>query len=182
MCAYWPNFNCDNYPAREALHINLTMANSSHRKSLVSDLEIRQILARRLGDPRNEIGIVVGVVEPNGRRIVTHRPHAFDGDTVFEIGSVTKVFTALLLADMVLCDEVAFSDPVAKWLPPHVRVPARNGREMTLMDLASHTSGLPRMPSNFKPADPFNLSFAKTRPPRCVSSAHTVPVSQDLQA
>jgi D-alanyl-D-alanine-carboxypeptidase/D-alanyl-D-alanine-endopeptidase len=99
---------------------------------------------------------VVGVVESDGRRIVTHGPQAFDGDTVFEIGSITKVFTALLLADMVLRGEVAFSDPVAKWLPPHIRVPARNGRDMTLLDLASHTSGLPRMPSNFKPADPSN--------------------------
>lgn len=72
-----------------------------------------------------------------------------DADTVFEIGSVTKVFTAILLADMAARGEVALADPVSKHLPADLRVPAPGGRPITLADLASHTSGLPNIPANF---------------------------------
>ena len=65
-------------------------------------------------------------------------------DTIFEIGSITKVFTAFLLADMVERGEVALSDPVRKYLPASVMVPSRRGRDISLVDLATHTSGLPR--------------------------------------
>jgi hypothetical protein len=68
-----------------------------------------------------------------------------DGDTGFEIGSVTKVFTALLLADLVRKGEVALADPVAKYLPA---VKIRNGSSITLLSLATHTSGLPFMPDD----------------------------------
>ena len=79
-----------------------------------------------------------------------------NGDTVFEMGSVTKVFTSLLLADMVQKGEVSLDDPVAKYLPATVKMPTRNGRVITLVDLATHTSGLPRLPTNLKPQDPAN--------------------------
>ena len=75
---------------------------------------------------------------------------------MFEIGSVTKVFTSLLLADMVQRGEVALTDPIGKYLPADVKVPERNGHAITLEDLATHTSGLPRMPTNFTPKDPAN--------------------------
>ena len=84
----------------------------------------------------------------------TGRP--LDGNTVFEIGSISKVFTALVLADMVRKGELALEDPVAKYLPDTVKVPARNGRQITLLDLATQSSGLPRMPTNFTPKDPAN--------------------------
>ena len=73
--------------------------------------------------------------------------------TVFEIGSVTKVFTAVVLADMVAKHEVQLDDPVANYLPPSVRMPSRDGRAITLLDLATHTSGLPRNPTNLAAAD-----------------------------
>ncbi len=75
---------------------------------------------------------------------------------MFEIGSATKVFTSLLLADMVQRGEVALDDPVVKYLPASVKMPQRNGRSITLVDLATHTSGLPRMPTNFTPKDNAN--------------------------
>src|SRR5208283_4407870 len=81
---------------------------------------------------------------------------ALDGDTVFEIGSITKVFTALLLADMAQRGEVALTDPVSKYLPKGVKMPGRNGHAIMLQDLATHTSGLPRLPSNMKPKDFMN--------------------------
>ncbi|KRR27198.1 serine hydrolase [Bradyrhizobium retamae] len=76
-----------------------------------------------------------------------------DGDTMFEIGSITKVFTALVFADMVLRGELAPDDRAAKYLPASVRMPDFEGAPITLMDLATYTSGLPRMPSNFAPKD-----------------------------
>jgi D-alanyl-D-alanine-carboxypeptidase/D-alanyl-D-alanine-endopeptidase len=73
---------------------------------------------------------------------------ALDRNTVFEIGSVTKVFTTAVLAEMIQRGEVRLDDPISKYLPATVRVPSRNGRQITLLDLATQTSGLPRLPSN----------------------------------
>jgi serine-type D-Ala-D-Ala carboxypeptidase/endopeptidase len=126
------------------------------------DSEIRQILVDRIDRDKQSMGIVVGVIEPAGRRVVAYgaldkgdtRP--LNGETVFEIGSMTKVFTSLLLADMVQKGEVALTDPVVKYLPAGVKMPERGGKQITLVDLATHTSGLPRLPDNFKPKDPAN--------------------------
>ena len=98
---------------------------------------------------------------PDGRRrVVAYGPHSgvqpFDGNTVFEIGSITKTFTAGILADMVRKGEVALDDPVVKYLPEGTVVPSRDGKEITLADLASQTSGLPRLPDNMNPADSAN--------------------------
>jgi D-alanyl-D-alanine-carboxypeptidase/D-alanyl-D-alanine-endopeptidase len=126
------------------------------------DLEIQHILAERIDGERRGVGIAVGVITPEGRRMISYGgfdhgdPRRVDGDTVFEIGSVGKVFTALLLADMVQRGEVALNDPVAMYLPPDVKVPQFGGRSITLLDLATHTSGLPRLPTNFAPRDPSN--------------------------
>jgi CubicO group peptidase (beta-lactamase class C family) len=113
------------------------------------------MLAERLGDQNQSAGIVVGVIEPAERRIVAYGSLAkgdkrpMDGDTVFEIGPITKVFTSLLLADMVQRGEVALSDPAAKYLPKGIKMPERGGRVITLEDLSRHRSGLPRVPTNF---------------------------------
>src|SRR5262249_36788679 len=122
-----------------------------------------KILAGRVDVEKQALGIVVGVIELRGRRVVSHGrlaagdPRPLNGDTVFEIGSVTKVFTSLLLADMAQRGEVALNDPVAKYLPAEgVKMPERGGRQITLVDLATHTSGLPRLPSNLKPANSAN--------------------------
>jgi len=94
------------------------------------------------------------VIDSSCRRIVSYESLAtgdkrtLDGHTIFEIGSITKVFTSLLLADMVERKEVALTDPVSKYLPANVKMPERNGRQITLENLATHTSGLPRLPSN----------------------------------
>ena len=116
------------------------------------DDAIRRLLADRLA--HNGVGAVVGIIEPAGRRIITHgrsgapdgRP--LDGETVFQIGSVTKVFTGLVLADMAVRGEVGLEDPAAKYLPPGVSMPQR-GRPITLIDLSKHWSALPSMPTNF---------------------------------
>src|SRR5580700_6544253 len=124
--------------------------------------EIREILVRRIDEQKQAVGIVVGVIEPNGRRVVAYGklangdPRTLDGDTIFEIGSITKVFTSLLLADMVSRNEVALDDPAAKYLPESVKMPERGGKSITLLDLSTHSSGLPPLPGNFKPKDLLN--------------------------
>jgi CubicO group peptidase (beta-lactamase class C family) len=117
-------------------------------------MDMREILVRRVDQQKQATGIVVGLIEPSGRCLVTYGhlatgdPRGVDGDTIFEIGSVSKVFTSLLLADMVHRNEVALDDPAATYLPEHVRMPERNGRSITLRDLSTHRSGLPPMPGN----------------------------------
>ncbi len=108
------------------------------------------------------VGVVVCVVDDAGSCCLSDGLMAKGSDrkvdekTVFEIGSITKAFTATLLADMVLRGEVALDDPVEKYLPPGSKVPARNGKQITLRHLATHRSGLPRLPDNIEPADPDN--------------------------
>jgi serine-type D-Ala-D-Ala carboxypeptidase/endopeptidase len=75
-----------------------------------------------------------------------------DGDTVYEIGSVTKTFTATLLAQAVLSGRVTLDTPVARILPDF-KIPSRGGKEITLGELGTQHTGLPRMPSNFLPRD-----------------------------
>ncbi|MGK9170574.1 serine hydrolase [Inquilinus limosus] len=141
------------------LCLTTAMANAQAPSPVPPDAEIRAMLADRIDVRQQGVGIVVGVIGQEGQRIVSYGrldrddPRVPDGDTVFEIGSVAKVFTALLLAEMARRGEVALDDPVAQHLPVGVRVPKR-GRAITLQELATHTSGLPRMPENFAPRDP----------------------------
>jgi CubicO group peptidase (beta-lactamase class C family) len=86
-------------------------------------------------------GLVVGV-HADGETGVWSR--GVGPDTVFEIGSITKTFTATVLASMARDGLVALDDPVARHLPV---APPVNGREITLCDLATHRSGLPRLPA-----------------------------------
>ena len=125
-----------------------------------SDSEIRAILADRVDNQRQSLGIVVGIIQPAGRRVIAYGNsgndnHPLDGNTIFEIGGITKVFTALLLADMAQHHAVALTDPIAKYLPRNVKIQERSGR-ITLQDLATHTSGLPRSPTNLVAKDSQN--------------------------
>ncbi|ATC33853.1 serine hydrolase [Caulobacter vibrioides] len=127
----------------------------------LSDAAIRQILVQRVDHDRQSRGIVVGVIDAQSRRVIAHGVTGAGGEpvsgrTLFEIGSVTKALTSLLLADMVRRGEVKLDDPVAKHLPPGTVVPTRNGKAITLIDLSTHTSGLPRLPSNMAMKDPLN--------------------------
>ena len=125
------------------------------RPSTFSFDQIRTVLRDKIDRDRRSVGMVVGVVDENGASIFTHgsccttRQGRLDGDTIFEIGSLTKPFTQALLADMVARGEVSLTDPISRFLPPGVRAPSENGREITLQHLRDHTSGLPRMPDDY---------------------------------
>ncbi|CAE6503453.1 conserved hypothetical protein [Nitrosomonas nitrosa] len=139
---------------------NSVQSSSSFR--FPSDSEICQIISERIEHHKQGVGIVVGIIGQEGRRVIAHGhfgtndPRSVDANTIFEIGSVTKVFTALLLADMVQRAELALTDPIAKYLPKEIFVPQRSAKVITLVDLATHMSGLPCMPDNFVPANPDN--------------------------
>src|SRR6266536_453083 len=128
-------------------------------QSATADEEIKSILQDRIDRVKKSVGIVVGVIDENGARIISYgKPgqqstQALNGDSVFEIGSATKVFTAILLADMVERGEVSLDDPISKYLPKSAKTPTRDGMEITLRQLSDQTSGLPRMPSNLTPKD-----------------------------
>jgi CubicO group peptidase (beta-lactamase class C family) len=128
-----------------------------------TDAEIRHMLVTRVETQRQATGIVVGIVDSTGRRIIAYGTMGLDdkrpmgGDTVFDVGSITKVFTALLLSDMVQRGEVALDDPVTKLLAAKdLPFLGRGDREVTLLDLATHTSGLPLRPGNLVSEDPGN--------------------------
>jgi D-alanyl-D-alanine-carboxypeptidase/D-alanyl-D-alanine-endopeptidase len=126
-----------------------------------SDSAVLAMIRQRVEEKRSA-GIVVGMLDATGRtRIVAFGdPGAgklpLDGNSVFEIGSISKVFTATVLAELVKEGKVTLDDPVQKYLPPSVHLPTRNGKAITLGNLSEQNSGLPRMPSNFHPKDPAN--------------------------
>jgi CubicO group peptidase (beta-lactamase class C family) len=96
------------------------------------------------------LGLVVGA-RAGGETGLWHRGRLPEGPrSIFEIGSITKTFTATLLADMAGEGIVALDDPVNRYLPKGAHVPSR-GRPVTLEDLASHRSGLPRLPQGMLP-------------------------------
>ena len=148
--------------------------------SAASD-DLRDLLQNRV-DRGKAVGMVAGVVDAGGRnvigcgRIAKDGAEAPGGNTVFEIGSVTKVFTSLLLADMVERGEVRLDTPVAELLPKSVTVPSRDGRQITLLDLSMQYSGLPRLPGNLHPAD-FANPYVDYTPGRLYTflSGYTLP-------
>ena len=119
------------------------------------DLEIRvnEIVAPFAKD-KPYLGLVVGLVKPDGGTMVfghgvvevggsKRKP---DGKTVFEIGSVTKVFTAIMLADLVAEGVLRLDDPVQEHLPHQLVIPRHGDEQVTLLHLATHSSGLPIQP------------------------------------
>jgi serine-type D-Ala-D-Ala carboxypeptidase/endopeptidase len=124
--------------------------------------QLELLLREKIDLSKPGVSIVVGSVDASGIRTNTcgsaidGHGQPTDGETVFQIGSVTKAFTSLLLADMVNRGEVKLDDPISKYLPKSVRTPTVNGQEVTLLQLARHTSGLPRLPDGFSPKDPNN--------------------------
>lgn len=117
-------------------------------QAAVTDV-VRPLVAKQA-----DASITVAAVTPRARAVLafglgSNWP-APAGDLIYEIGSVTKVFTSSLLADLVRKGEVSLDDPVRRYLPPNVRVPSYGEADITLEHLATHTSGLPRLPKNLK--------------------------------
>ncbi len=142
----------------------LTLAAPARAKPETKSLEDRiSEVARPYVDSGVLMGVVIGVIDGKEQvisglgRLSDKRSASPDGDTIFEIGSITKVFTGVMLASLVEEGLVTLDEPVQALLPRGVIVPARatdeGSKKITLVDLSTHTSGLPRMPSNFNPPD-----------------------------
>lgn len=123
--------------------------------------ELRALLAACI-ETQRATGIVVGIVRPTGREIVSLGTRGgatagpVDGDTLFEIGSITKIFTALALAELVERGVVGLDDPVSRHLSRALTASERAGGQITLHDLATHRSGLPRIPPGIGEEHPDN--------------------------
>lgn len=125
------------------------------------DEGLLEIIRTRVDEGR-ATGIVLGVLEADGsRRVVAYGDPGPDArplgaESVFEIGSISKVFTGILLAEMSARGEVSLEAPVQAYAHDGVTIPSRNGRQITLLDLTTHRSSLPRLPGNMAPSDPTN--------------------------
>lgn len=124
----------------------------------VTMAELQSVLDRDLAEalksgelaPATGTGVAIGVVENGKRQVFTYG--TAKADSMFEIGSITKTFTGLVLSQMIAQGKVRFDEPVRELLPAGT-VARPTGTEITLLDLATQHSGLPRMPDNFKPGD-----------------------------
>jgi CubicO group peptidase (beta-lactamase class C family) len=124
-----------------------------------------------LVEPQVQVGMIVGIIDSEQNdMILSYGTKALgtkekpDENTVFDIGSMTKTFTAILLADTYLQGYYT-DDTVSHYLPDGVTLPSYNGTEITFGDLATHSSGLPRsphtdgqtypIPDGFDPLNPY---------------------------
>jgi serine-type D-Ala-D-Ala carboxypeptidase/endopeptidase len=116
--------------------------------------KLKETIQSLVDNNKTNAAIVVGLVDSNGIQFYSYgnmsnaNPITVDKDTIFAIGSITKVFTTILLADLVNRGLVNLDDPIEKYLPNSVKVPTFNGQKITLENLATHTSGLPEFPSS----------------------------------
>ncbi|HEY6618458.1 MAG TPA: serine hydrolase, partial [Steroidobacteraceae bacterium] len=118
---------------------------------LSQDLE--QALKSGALAPETAAGLTIGVVQHGERRVFVFG--TAKADSIYEIGSLTKTFTGLILAQMVEQGRVKLDEPVRQLLPAGT-VAKPQGTEISLLDLTTQHSGLPRMPDNFKPTNPDN--------------------------
>ncbi|MFD2587888.1 serine hydrolase [Croceitalea marina] len=123
--------------------------------------EVKESIVKRVDDGDN-VSIVVAFIEDEKVDFFSYGKTALENgtrvneNTVYEIGSISKVFTTILLADEIIKGNMALEDPISKYLPDTLKIPERGEKQITLIDLATHTSALPRMPNNFTPADAEN--------------------------
>ncbi|MDB5039277.1 MAG: Beta-lactamase [Candidatus Eremiobacteraeota bacterium] len=151
-----------------ALAPSLTAAGAAPSLTPPSNADVQALLDARVAHDAGT-GIIVGIVDRGVTTILkagssgTARP--LDERSLFEIGSVTKTFTATVLADMALRREVTLDEPVQRCLPGGTSVPSRHGKPITLLSLATQHSALPRMPDNMHPRkadDPYaDYTFAQ---------------------
>ena len=128
-----------------------------------------------IGVLQQDKGYIVGLGQASPAQ--TNPP---DGQTIFELGSITKVFTGVTLAKLVDDGVVRLDDPIGKYLPEGVVAPQKNGHEITLGELATHTSGLPRLPDNLdtSPANAIN-PYASYHATNLYQSLATVQLSHE---
>lgn len=132
------------------------MSSICQAQNKISD-EVKENIKFRVDNGMNT-GIVVGIITSEGttyysygvKSLGTNEP--VDENSVFEIGSISKTFTGILLADMVIKGELNLDDPLQDLLPKGITAPTRNGESIKLFHLSNHTSSLPEFPDNLTPS------------------------------
>lgn len=122
---------------------------------------VQRVLRERVDEYGQTVGIVAGII-----RGINRYPYAYgtlnrgtirraSAMTVFEIGQLSSLYTTAMLSLMVQRGDVNLTDEVSAYLPESVNVPATPaGRPILIEHLATHTSGLPRLPDNLVSDDP----------------------------
>lgn len=116
--------------------------------------EVAQAALNPLLEKKKINQVMIGVIDQKGNKhflAMGEKPEKLeklDENTIFEIGSVTKTMTSVLLAEAIQKMEMKLDDPVQQYLPVGMTVPTRDGKPVTLEQLATHTSGFPRMPQS----------------------------------
>lgn len=143
--------------ASPILAVGLSAVSATASAALPSDADARAILQKQIIDAKLARGAAVALVDARGIRVVSVG-ESRDGvplkpDDLFEIGSVTKTFTGLLLALAEEKGEARLDDPVEKFLPDGLKLRDSNDAPIRMVDLATQRSGLPRLAFNMQPAD-----------------------------
>lgn len=131
-------------------------AATAQEAAMPSDAEIAQILGDRIGRDQANIGIAVAVIENRETRFVSHGTIAADSTiavdehTIFEAGSITKLFTNLLLAQLVNAGRIDLDAPITDYLPEGTILPQQGDRAITAFDLATHSAGLSGLPEDLQ--------------------------------
>ncbi len=120
----------------------------------VLDADMAAVLQSGPLAPQTHGGVTIGVLQHGVRRIFSYG--TAKPDSVFEIGSITKTFTGLILAQMVEQGEVRLDQPVRELLPPGTVAKPTSGAEVTLLDISDQHAGFPRTPDNLNSADKTN--------------------------
>jgi CubicO group peptidase (beta-lactamase class C family) len=125
--------------------------------------DIDKILEQRLKEEPVGSAISVAVIDEKGTKFYNFGKtskqkdaSSADKNTVFEIGSITKVFTGILLAEAIRRGEVKLDDPISKYLPKTIPPLKYKDKEITFFDLTTHGSALPSLPDDFEPKDILN--------------------------
>lgn len=128
---------------------------AAQEAAMPDNVEIASILRDRIVRDAANVGIVVGIIENGETRFVSHGTYGVDDlrpvdeHTVFEAGSITKVFTNLMLARLVEEGRIDLDAPVAQYLPSGTALPqSEDGRVITAFDLATHSAGLSGLPDD----------------------------------
>lgn len=145
------------HAATLALAALIALPVQAQEAAMPSDAEIAQILGDRIGRDQANVGIAVAVIENGQTRFVSHGTLSVDSDvpvdehTIFEAGSITKVFTNLLLAQLVNAGTIDLDAPITDYLPEGTAIPVEGDRAITAFDLATHSAGLSGLPEDLLP-------------------------------
>lgn len=140
------------------MNLILLSCNNKKQQELPSDIEKETQSRIELG---YHLGTVIGIIDRNGTRYYGFGQKSLidnslpDENSIFEIGSVTKTFTSSLLSELNQNGEIEIQDSIQKYLPVFKEVMATNNKIITLENLSTHTSGLPRDPYNMDVNDDY---------------------------